>query len=65
MQMPGGRMKRSASMNIYTALLFFAVVGLGVACGVMYVAAKKVGANGDPFALQDGRNIKIATKPAR
>lgn len=62
MQMPGGRMKRTASMNIYTGLLFFAVVGLAVACGVMYLAAGKVGVNSDPFALQQSGQVKIATK---
>ena len=61
MQMPGGRMKRTASMNIYTGLLFVAVVSLAVACGVIYVAAAKVGANGDPFALQQPNQIKLKT----
>ncbi len=65
MQMPGGRMKRSASMNIYTGLLFVAVVSLAVACGVMYMAAAKVGANGDPFTLQEKGQLKVAAKPAR
>lgn len=63
MQMPGGRMKRSASMTVYTGLLFLAVVALGVACGFMYVAAGKVGAGGDPFGIQkDARSIQLAAR---
>ncbi len=63
MQMPGGRMKRTASMNIYTGLLFCAVLALAVACGFMWVAAKKVGVNGNPFEIQKigpAGTIKIA-----
>ena len=60
MQMPGGRMKRTASMNIYTGLLFCAVLALAVGCGFMWVAAKKVGGNGNPFEIQKAGQIKIA-----
>jgi hypothetical protein len=59
MQMPGGRMKRTASMNIYTGLLFCAVLGLAVACGFMWTAASKVGVNGSPFGLQDAAHIAL------
>ena len=52
MSMPG-RVRRAASMNIYTGLLFAAVVSLAVACGVMYFAAVKVGANGNPLGIQE------------
>lgn len=65
MQMPGGRMKRSASMNVYTGLLFCAVVALAVACGFMWVSAGKVGVNGSPFELQQPGNIKLPTQAAR
>ena len=60
MQMPGGRMKRTASMNIYTGLLFCAVLALAVACGFMWVSAKKVGVNGNPFEIQKAGQIKVA-----
>lgn len=63
MQMPGGRVKRTASMNIYTGLLFCAVVALAAACGFMFVAAKKVSPTGSPFDLQ-AKQIKFATKAA-
>jgi hypothetical protein len=67
MQMPGGRMKRSASMNIYTGLLFCAVLALAVACGFMYQAATKVGVNGSPFGIQNpGPNkISLASQPGK
>lgn len=61
MQMPG-RVRRAASMNVYTGLLFAAVVGLAVACGVMYLAAAKVGADGNPLGIQKASQIKFAGK---
>lgn len=62
MQMPGARMKRAASMNIYTGLLFCAVVALAVASGFMWVAASKVGVNGSPFELQQAGRVKLQAK---
>ncbi len=59
MQMPGGRMKREASMNVYTGLLFVAVAALATASGFMWVAAKKVGVAGNPFGVQKAGSIKI------
>ena len=59
MQMPGGRLKRSASMNIYTGLLFCAVLALAVACGFMWVAAKKVG------VTRASRPIKYFARPKK
>jgi len=52
MQMPGGRARRTASMDVYTGLLFCAVLALGVACGFMYKAAAMVAPDGSPFNLQ-------------
>jgi hypothetical protein len=59
MQMPGGRMKRAASMNVYTGLLFLAVVALATASGFMWMAASKVGDNGSPFGIQKAGSIKF------
>jgi hypothetical protein len=59
MQMPGGRARRVASMNIYTSLLFAAVVALAVACGFMYVAAGKVSPKGNPFELQQKGRLAL------
>jgi hypothetical protein len=64
MQMPGGRMRRTASMNIYTGLLFVAVVALATASGFMWVAAKKVGVAGNPFQIQKSGAVQI-TKAMR
>jgi hypothetical protein len=59
MQMPGGRAKRAAQMNIYTGLLFAATVALAVACGFMWVAASKVAPGGSPFELQKTGSISL------
>lgn len=62
MQMPGGRLKRTASMNVYTGLLFLAVVALATACGFMWTAATKVGKDGSPFGLQEAGRITLKAK---
>jgi len=59
MQMPGGRARRAASMNVYTGLLFVAVMALAVACGFLWFAGTKVGANGNPFELQQAGKIQF------
>ncbi|MBX3376815.1 MAG: hypothetical protein KF678_07415 [Phycisphaeraceae bacterium] len=62
MQMPGGRGRRSASINVYTGLLFCAVVALAVGCGFMWVAASKVSpAAGNPFEIQP-KPVKLQPK---
>jgi hypothetical protein len=63
MQLPGGRLKRGASPDVYTALAAMAVVFLLAAIAVMFVAGKKVGKDGSPFALQEeGRIVLPAAK---
>jgi hypothetical protein len=62
MQMPGGRMKRTASMNVYTGLLFLAVVALAAACGFMWTAATKVGKDASPFGLQEAGRISLKAR---
>jgi hypothetical protein len=59
MQMPGGRMKRTATMNVYTGLIFLAVVAMAVASGFMWRAGTMVGKNGSPFELQDKGQIRF------
>lgn len=60
MQMPGVRTKRAPAMNIYTGLLFCAVVALAVACGFMYQAANKVSPEaGNPFSIQPAGANKV------
>lgn len=62
MQMPGGRQSRSASPDVYTALMFIAVVALGAACALLWVQASKVGKDGVPYQLQEKDRIVL---PAR
>ncbi|MBX3389219.1 MAG: hypothetical protein KF691_07155 [Phycisphaeraceae bacterium] len=62
MQMPGGRARRGSSLDVFTVLAFLAVVALAVACGVMWMAASKVGKNGNPFEMQEKGNITLPEK---
>ncbi|MFZ4575617.1 MAG: hypothetical protein ACOYN0_14570 [Phycisphaerales bacterium] len=64
MQMPGTRMKRGASPDVYTALAVFAAAFLVGALAVMWTAATKVGKGGSPFELQDPAKIELAA-PAK
>lgn len=58
MQMPGGSAHRSASMNVYTGLLFVAVVALIAASAWMFVQAKKIAPDGQPFKMH-GDKIQL------
>ena len=61
MQMPGGRTRRHASVNVYTGLLFCAVAALAVGCGFMWTAATKVSPDtSNPFKLQEPKKISLA-----
>lgn len=51
MQMPGGQIQRGASMNVYTALLFVAVVALLAACIWVFLQAREVAPGGQPFSM--------------
>lgn len=53
MNLPGGMRKRSASMDMYTGLLFVAVVALAAACVVVYVNGSKIGKDGNAFGMQE------------
>ncbi len=59
MQLPGGRGKRSASLDVYAALAFIAVAFLATACVMMWVAGSKVGVDGSPFQLQEVGKISL------
>jgi hypothetical protein len=59
MQLPGGRVKRGTSPDVYTALAAMAVVFLLAASIVMYFAGKKVGKDGNPIGLQDPAKIVL------
>ena len=51
MQMPGGQIQRGASMNVYTALLFVAVVALLAACIWVFLQAREVAPGGQPYSM--------------
>lgn len=53
MQMPGGQLRRGPVMNVYTGLLFMAVLALAVACVMMYSAASRIGKDGSPFGMHE------------
>jgi hypothetical protein len=59
MSMPGLK-RRGPEMNVYTGILAFAVMALAIACGVMWVQGSKIGADGQPFGLQEKGKIAIA-----
>jgi len=62
MQMPGGRTKRAASMDVYTGLLLVAVLSLLAACIVLWMAGSEVGKGGSPIALQEPGKIELAAR---
>lgn len=59
MQLPGGRARRAASPDMFTALAFIAVVFLTAACAIMWQAASHVGKGGDPFGQQEINAIDL------
>jgi hypothetical protein len=61
MNMPGGQGRRVAQMNVYTGLLFVAVLALATACVYVYIGGTKLGVNGSPFEIQDAaKGIKLS-----
>lgn len=63
MQMPGGRQRQGASPDVFTALLFIALVALGFACYLMWQAASAVGPDGDPFRAQTEGQVRVTASP--
>jgi hypothetical protein len=59
MHVPGGRIKRGASADVYTALGMVAVIFLLAGVVVMWRAASQVGKDGNPIGLQDPGQIKL------
>jgi hypothetical protein len=55
MQMPGGKSRRGAGVDVYTALMFVATMCLLAACGFVFVQGAKVGPAGSAFKLQGDR----------
>ena len=50
MQMPGGQIHRGSSMNVYTGLLFVAVLALLAACIWMFMQGREIAPGGQPFS---------------
>jgi hypothetical protein len=65
MSMPGGRRQRKSGLDIYTGLLCLAVLALGTATGLMYLAATKVGPDGNAFAEQESGRLRVAKETGR
>ncbi|MBY0307688.1 MAG: hypothetical protein K2Q09_03010 [Phycisphaerales bacterium] len=53
MNLPGAARRRGATMDIYTGLLFVAVVALIAACAVVFVNGSRIGKGGSAFGLQE------------
>ena len=65
MQVPGGRIKRGASADVYTGLAAVAVLFLLAAVVVMFTAAKKVGKGDNPIGLQEPGKIQLPAAQSR
>jgi hypothetical protein len=59
MQMPGARLRRGATPDVYTGLAVIATAFMIAAAAVMYGAATKVGKGGSPFELQEPGKIEL------
>ena len=53
MNLPGATRRRGATMDIYTGLLFVAVVALIAACAVVFINGSLIGKDGSAFGLQE------------
>lgn len=62
MQMPGARAKRAASINVYTGLLFVAVVALLAACAMAYINGTKISPDGQPWKIHQQGRITLPSK---
>ncbi len=62
MQMPGGKSRRGAGVDVYTALMFVATACLLAACAFVYVQGSKVGPGGSAFKLHPDGQIQLKVK---
>lgn len=60
MQMPGGRVRRGSSPDVYTGLMALAVAALLAACIVVFLQGAKVGVDGSAIGLQEPNSIRLA-----
>ena len=60
MQMPGGQVVRKARPDVYTGLMLFAFLALGIAFAFVWFAGQKVGPDGNAMGLQEQGRIQLA-----
>jgi hypothetical protein len=53
MQMPAGQLQRGATMNVYTGLLFVAVVALLAASVFVFMQGQMIGPDGNAFGTYE------------
>ena len=58
MQMPGSRASRKPSPDVYTGLVFLAVIALGVACAVLWTQGAKLSPS-HPLSVQEEGRIQL------
>lgn len=63
MQMQGSRSRRAEWSTIYTVMLLIACLTLVAACAFMWSAAGSLSPTGQPWELQDAKNIKLPAAP--
>jgi hypothetical protein len=55
MHMPAGQSQRGPTMNVYTGLLFAAVMALLAASVYVYVQGKEIGPRHDPLSIHKAK----------
>ncbi|MGD9693173.1 MAG: hypothetical protein AB7G17_10320 [Phycisphaerales bacterium] len=66
MQLPGSQARRGGSMNVYTALLFVAVMCLAGALGMVWVQGTKVAPGGKPWEVHpSGQRLDLKALPGQ
>lgn len=59
MRMPGGRARSAPEIDIYTGLMFIAVVLLLMATVVVYLQGSKLGKDGQAWSLQEDGRVQL------
>lgn len=59
MQMPGGKSRRGASPDVFTALLFLSCAALLAACVMVFMQGSKIGPDGSAFKIQEEGRISL------
>ena len=56
---PGGPQSKGNAPDVYTALMFLAVVAMGVAVAMLWIASSKVAPEGNPLKIQEPHKIHL------